>query len=271
MAPDDEVSLIKCGTTTGPIVMEMHRQWSPNGYDRAVSLFEKGYYDHSHFFRVVPKFLVQFGITYSESEELKHFGNQQIMDDPQLEPKISFESGTISFAGSGPNSRTSQLFISYGHSTALGTNLWETPIGKVIEGMDHVESFYSYGDMPPWGAGPVQGKIHAGRSYIDENFPLTDKFVICSVERSGQVKKEANEYKKPYENEWEVKRSDESQRELSEVRNMRKIGNPMHRIVTKAQEFDQTALICAGVAIALLFILVCGFSGNGKTTPKKSS
>jgi len=28
--------------------------------------------------------------------------------------------------------------------------LWETPLGKVVEGMENVKKFYSYGDMPPW-------------------------------------------------------------------------------------------------------------------------
>ena len=61
--------------------------------------------------------------------------------------------------------------------------LQETPIGEVIEGMEHVEEFYSYGDMPPWGEGPVQGKIYGHPEYIEENFPATDKFVHCKVER----------------------------------------------------------------------------------------
>jgi hypothetical protein len=52
--------------------------------------------------------------------------------------------------------------------------------------MEHVEAFYSYGDMPPWGEGPVQGRIHNGPQYIENNFPLTDKFEICQVERLGK-------------------------------------------------------------------------------------
>lgn len=37
-----ETALVRCSTTKGPIVMEFHRDWAPNGYDRAVDLFEKG-------------------------------------------------------------------------------------------------------------------------------------------------------------------------------------------------------------------------------------
>jgi hypothetical protein len=70
---------------------------------------------------------------------------------------------------------------------SFGTQLWETPIGRVVEGFDTVvKEFYSrYGDMPPWGNGPVQQKIHGpnGHSYITENFPLLDHMLECHVIR----------------------------------------------------------------------------------------
>lgn len=91
----------------------------------------------------------------------------------------------ISFAGGGPNSRTSQLFIAYDHAGGLGNSPWETPFGEVTDGMDNVRKLYSgYGDMPPWGNGPEQGPIrNKGESYITENFPLLDKFLTCTVQR----------------------------------------------------------------------------------------
>ena len=50
--------------------------------------------------------------------------------------------------------------------------------------MDNAHRLYSYGDMPPWGHGPEQPKIHAGPQYIEENFPKIDKFTRCKVQRS---------------------------------------------------------------------------------------
>lgn len=182
---DDEEALIQCGTTKGDITLHLIREWSPNGYDKAVELYERHFYDNSHFFRAVPNFLVQFGISYSKDKELQHFAKKSIQDDPKHDPPIEFHPGIISYAGSGPNSRSSQMFFSYGSSSNLGRELWETPIGKVIEGMDVAEQFYSYGDMPPWGKGPVQGKIYNGPQYIEENFPLIDHFLECTVTRSG--------------------------------------------------------------------------------------
>jgi len=190
----EQVTLVKCDTTTGLIVMKLQRKWSPIGYDRAVELFSRGFYDDTHFFRAVPKFLVQFGITYSSDKELVKFARTPIRDDPKYDPPIAFHKGTISYAGGGANSRTSQLFISYGDAKSLGTQLWETPIGEIVEGMENAEKFYSYGDMPPWGKGPIQGKIHNGRKYIDEHFPLIDSFHKCIVE-TDHIHEQVKEHK----------------------------------------------------------------------------
>jgi peptidyl-prolyl cis-trans isomerase A (cyclophilin A) len=180
---NEEEAIVTCGTSKGELVLQFYRHWSPNGYDRAMTLFEQHFYDHSHFFRVVPHFLVQFGISYSANKDLIEMSHHSIPDDPKPDPPVPFEPGTISFAGSGENSRTSQLFIAYQHSNSLGTQVWETPIGRVKSGMEVAESFHSYGDMPPWGKGPVQGKIHAGPADLEEEFPLTDKFILCTVQR----------------------------------------------------------------------------------------
>ena len=178
----------------------MLKEWSPHGYDRAVELFERGYYDKSHFFRVVKKFLVQFGmscyaLTKCENDaELKHLAESTIADDPQLSPPIKFEEGVVSFAGSGPNSRTSHLFIAYGAIQSLGKELWETPIGRVIDGMDTVWNLYGeYGDMKPWGKGPQQHLIaQKGLKYLNEEYPNLSQFDHCSVKRVGAEVKDVD-------------------------------------------------------------------------------
>jgi cyclophilin family peptidyl-prolyl cis-trans isomerase len=191
---DNEEAVVRCGTTQGDFAMHLRRHWSPHGYDRAIELFDSVFMDGSHFFRVVPHFLVQFGLTYSADETLRKLQRGTIPDDQQLQPqRIPFEPGTVSFAGGGKDSRSSQLFISYGSAASLGTQLWETPIGKVVEGMEHIENLYAgYGDMPPWGHGPEQPKIRSqGLSYMQEQFPEMDRFTTCTVEIiTGQQPKE---------------------------------------------------------------------------------
>ncbi|KAL7539809.1 hypothetical protein ACHAXR_009633 [Thalassiosira sp. AJA248-18] len=185
----EQHAVIKCTTTAGAITMHFHREWSPHGYDRATTLFERGYYDQSHLFRVVPHFLVQFGISYTSDAELKRLADSQIQDDPKREDLMPFREGYMSFAGSGPNSRTSQLFIAYDRAGGLGNSPWETPFGEVVDGMDNVRNLYSgYGDMPPWGKGPQQGPIrNRGSSYIEEDFPMLDKFQECTVQRMDSL------------------------------------------------------------------------------------
>ena len=183
---------VHCDTTSGPFEFHLYRRWSPNGVDRAIELFEQHFYDNSHFFRVVHGFLVQFGLSYTTDRALHQLGDSTIRDDPQLVPPIKFEEGIISYAGGGPNSRNSQLFIAYGPVPSLGRELWETPIGKVVKGMENVRKFYDgYGDMPPWGKGPVQQKIrNRGASYMEEEFPLMDRFLECKIEKKDDKKEE---------------------------------------------------------------------------------
>jgi peptidyl-prolyl cis-trans isomerase A (cyclophilin A) len=194
-ADGEEKVIVECGTTAGAFAMEFNKDWSPLGFERAIELFDRGFYDHSHFFRVVPGFLVQFGISYTEDIELRQLGQKQFKDDPPLKPKKEFEEGMISFAGSGENSRTSHLFISYGRNPNLGTQLWETPVGTVIRGMDVIRNLnHEYGDMPPWGKGPEQHKINArGKAYIEEEFPHLDKFLTCHVLRPPPSEEEEEE------------------------------------------------------------------------------
>ena len=85
-----------------------------------------------------------------------------IKDDPKGVDTPSFKKGMISFAGSGKDSRGTDIFISYmtGPSN-LGIELWETPIGHVIKGIENVDSWYKgYGDMPPWGKGKLMLLYH---------------------------------------------------------------------------------------------------------------
>ena len=135
---DEQHAIVSCTTIKGEIVMHMHRSWSPNGYDRAVSLFERGYYDSSHFFRVVPHFLVQFGISYTNDMELKRFADTTINDDPKRQELMPFREGYMSYAGSGPNSRSSQLFIAYDRASKvqLAAHWDKDVLIKYLQGKD---------------------------------------------------------------------------------------------------------------------------------------
>jgi cyclophilin family peptidyl-prolyl cis-trans isomerase len=123
----------------------------------------------------------------SDKPEYKHWHNQDIRDDPNLNKGIN--RGYLSFAGGGPNTRSTQLFIAFEDLDFLGKEPWETPFGKVTEGYETLDALYKeYGDIPPFGKGPDQQKIHnRGNAYLKENFPMVDYIISCEVVGSAII------------------------------------------------------------------------------------
>lgn len=276
---EKEVAFVKCHTTAGPFTMKFQKEWAPLGYERAVTLFERGYYDSAHFFRVVPNFLVQFGITYSDDHELRKFGRSTIPDDPKHDPTIPFDEGIISFAGSGKDSRTSQLFIAYAPSKSLGQAPWETPIGKVTEGMDYVHNFYAeYGDLPPWGKGPLQHKIQTeGKKYMDEEFPLADRFLKCKVERivGGEEAANVEESSDKHEVTPEVKQPSVRagadtvpERELQEEPKVMKL--PRTKRTLPVPQSDYRAVFALVLVVLIFAVCIFGSSARRRDRAKSS-
>ena len=169
-APD--VFKARFATTKGDFVVEVHRDWAPRGADRFYNLVKIGYFDDTAFFRAVQGFMVQFGINGSPAVNDKwHVAD--IQDDPAAGQ--SNRRGFITYAMGGPNTRTTQVFINYGDNANLD-GMGFTPFGKVIEGMETLDSLYKgYGDGPPSGAGPDQGRVQTeGNAYLKKDFALLD-------------------------------------------------------------------------------------------------
>lgn len=112
--------------------------------------------------RVVPDFIVQWGIP-GDKKITGLWQSKRIPDDPVKETNAR---GTITFATSGPNSRTSQVFINFKDNASLDKQGF-APFGKVIEGMEIVDAIYA-----GYGGDPDQGKIQAkGNQYLRKEFP----------------------------------------------------------------------------------------------------
>jgi peptidyl-prolyl cis-trans isomerase A (cyclophilin A) len=168
-APD--VFKAKFTTTKGDVVIEVHRDWAPNGADRFYNLVKSGYFDDTRFFRAVEGFMVQFGINGDPAVN-KKWQEANISDDPI---KQSNKRGFVTFAQRGtPNSRSTQVFINYGDNSRLDATF--APFGRVVTGMEVVDSFYKgYGEGAPNGMGPDQGLIQSqGNAYLDAKFPKLD-------------------------------------------------------------------------------------------------
>lgn len=159
-------------TTKGEFVIEVHRDWSPNGADRFYNLVKAGYYDNTAFFRNIGGFMVQFGIN-GDPKVNAVWREARIMDDKAVGQ--SNKPGYISFAMAGPNTRTTQVFISHGDNARLDS-MGFTPFGKVAKGADIVASLYNgYGEGAPQGMGPEQGRVQMeGNAYLKAEFPKLD-------------------------------------------------------------------------------------------------
>ena len=165
----------KFSTSKGDFVLEITRAWSPNGADRFFNLVKNGYYNDCRFFRVIDDFMVQFGINGDPSLNSAWY-QARIADDPVRQ---SNRRGYVSFAMTGqPNSRTTQIFINYRDNSFLdGQNF--TPFGRVIEGMDVVDSFYNeYQGAPSDNQQQIQAQ---GNSYLNKEFPRLDYVKSASI------------------------------------------------------------------------------------------
>jgi peptidyl-prolyl cis-trans isomerase A (cyclophilin A) len=159
-------------TSVGAFVVEVHRDWAPQGADRFYNLVKNGYYDGVRFFRVIKGFMAQFGINGDPAVNAAWRG-ARIPDDPV---KQSNKRGFITFAHGGPGTRTTQVFINFGDNGSLDAQGFP-PFGQVnAAGMAVVDKINSeFGDGPPRGRGPDQGRLQTeGNAYLMKEFPKLD-------------------------------------------------------------------------------------------------
>jgi peptidyl-prolyl cis-trans isomerase A (cyclophilin A) len=155
-----EVTTVRLATTAGDVVIEVYPQAAPNAAKRFVELVTSGYYDNTPVSRVVAGFVAQFGINWREPH--KAWENRPFNDDPTL---FALERGTLAFAKAGPNTNSTQVFINFRENNRLAEPQFNfTVFGKVVDGMDVVDSFVQVGD--PSG-GLDQGRLwNDGEAYL---------------------------------------------------------------------------------------------------------
>ena len=162
-------------TTAGIFIIEVHADWAPRGADRFYNLVKNGYYDGCRFFRVVPGFVVQFGIN-GDAAIQRNWTDATIPDDKVTQGNTR---GFVTFAKSSePNSRTTQLFINFADNSRLNRQGF-APFGKVTMGMEVVDKIFSgYGEKPD------QDRIEKeGNAYLTKNFPKLDYIKKATIEQ----------------------------------------------------------------------------------------
>ena len=160
---------VQLDTTRGTFTVTVNRAWSPLGADRFYNLVKHHYFDNARFFRVLPGFVAQFGLSANPAVNAA-WEKATIKDDSHSQ---SNKRGTLVFATAGPNTRTTQLFINFKDNSASLDSQGFTPFGVVDgNGMNVVEMFYDqYGE----GAGMDQENISkGGEKYIAQHWPKLD-------------------------------------------------------------------------------------------------
>jgi peptidyl-prolyl cis-trans isomerase A (cyclophilin A) len=171
---------VKFTTTKGDVTVHATRAWAPNGVDRFYNLVRAGFFTDAAFFRVIPGFMAQFGMS-ARPEVSRVLANANIPDDPVKESNTR---GTMTFAQTSlPNSRSTQFFINYGNNARLDQDRF-APFARVTEGMDVMDKINS-----EYGERPNQGSIQAeGKAYLDKQFPRLDRILSATIV-SGAAKK----------------------------------------------------------------------------------
>jgi peptidyl-prolyl cis-trans isomerase A (cyclophilin A) len=159
---------VKFETTRGDFTMDVTRAWAPNGVDRFYNLVRNHFYDNMVIFRVVPNFVVQFGISSYPAVNAAWRGDT-ITDDPV---KQSNKRGYVTFAMAGPNTRTTQVFISFKDNSFLDSKGF-TPFATVNkESMKVVDKLYDgYADAP---TNEQEAMQREGKPYLDKHYPKLD-------------------------------------------------------------------------------------------------
>ena len=168
-----ETYKVNFDTSAGVFVVEVHRAWAPKGADRFYNLVKNGFYDDCRLFRVVPGFMVQWGINGDPKIQALWRG-ASFTDDPVKE---SNKRGTITFATGGPNTRTTQVFINFQDNAGLDKQGF-APFGQVVTGMNVVDKINAqYKELPN------QGSIQAeGNAYLNKEFPKLDYIKKASIQ-----------------------------------------------------------------------------------------
>jgi peptidyl-prolyl cis-trans isomerase A (cyclophilin A) len=170
---------VKFDTSIGAFTVAVTKAWAPNGANRFYNLVKNGYYNDARFFRVVPNFMVQFGINGDPA--LNPIWQQaRIQDDPVKESNLR---GYVTFATAGPNTRTTQVFINFNDNAGLDRQGF-APFGKVSAGMDIVDKLHNgYGEQPNQGL--VQSQ---GNAYLTKTFPKLDYIKTATIEAAPAKK-----------------------------------------------------------------------------------
>lgn len=180
-----EGPVVKCITTAGNFAVKLKPSDSPLGVARFMELVRAKFFNDMLLYRVIGGFLVQFGVAADPQVQAK-FQDSVIEDEPNMEP---FREGTLSFAGSGINSRSCHLFVALGpNGPQLGHAPHETTLGHLDkEGIATFKRVVSNHDAAGYpDTGDLQSALVEQGNEAASEFPELDRIESCTVSHSRQ-------------------------------------------------------------------------------------
>jgi peptidyl-prolyl cis-trans isomerase A (cyclophilin A) len=177
-APDKGEFKVQFETTAGNFTMLVHREWAPRGAERFYQLIKNTYYDGAPFYRVMPEFMVQFGM--NGDPKGTRYWDKSFPDEPVIQKNLF---GLVSYAKSGPNTRSTQLFINYADNARMLDPQGFSPFAEVVEGMKNVIAINAqYREEPNQGM-----MVRSGNKYVFKNFPDIDYIVKATIVDDGSA------------------------------------------------------------------------------------
>lgn len=178
-APAPDSFVVEVATSEGTFDMRMHRAWSPLAVDRVYHLMRNDFYAGARFYRVVPGFVVQWG--FSGDPVLDSVWRRRGIEDEPV--AASNTRGAVSFARSGPRTRSFTLFINVADNPRLDSTVQQgvvgyPPIGLIERNLPVVDGFYSAYELP----GGIQDSIRIlGNDYLRRSYPQMDSIVATRI------------------------------------------------------------------------------------------
>jgi peptidyl-prolyl cis-trans isomerase A (cyclophilin A) len=167
-----EMRRVRFKTSAGDFHVSLDRALSPRGVDRFLELVEDGFFEDMLLYRVLPGFLVQFGVAADPAMSAK-WNNVRLKDEQN---RGAFRAGTVSYAGSGAHSRSCHFFVALEPQGAkLGKAMHEAAIGYVdeVEVFEQVVRNFQAAGYPDTGL--YSALLREGNSAAAERFPKLDR------------------------------------------------------------------------------------------------
>lgn len=133
----DSILVAVMKTSMGEIELQLFENEAPKTVENFAGLSQKGYYDSVLFHRVIDNFMIQAGDPTGKGS-----GGESLWGGPfedEFHPELKHDSlGILSMANAGPNTNTSQFFITLRETPWLDGK--HTVFGKVIKGIEVVQA-----------------------------------------------------------------------------------------------------------------------------------